>query len=578
MYISEVKLRGFRNFRDATINFNERTLVIGQNDIGKSNLIYALRILLDKSIPESDLEPKESDFYVHEETKELSIQIKFCDVTEECLRSKFKGNISENNELFLRYRALKNDKTYIFEHGKDEQSFDDFEIRYYLKVLNLNYVSTKRDLHRYINKEKKNLIAQAKESRDELTVEIDNTNLDKINRNLEITNKRIRNLHYVKDATKVINKELEQLSIHHTGNEVKFSTFTTNSEDFIGDLELISEVNGQRLKIGGDGRNNQIFLSLWSKSNNPLNEETPTSVTLFCIEEPEVHLHPHQQRKLADYLVNSFNNQVIITSHSPQIACEFKPDSIVRLFNNFPDTKAANEGCSREFNQAIDGFTYRLNIIPAEAYFSRVVFLVEGPSELLFYKSLAQQLEIDLDKYGISILMVDGVGFDVYISVFKELNIPCVLRTDNDISKVPHKDEYRCAGVQRCINLYKNFFEPEEEIEKLITQEVKLKGFPSQDLTEELNILIRKFADKLQKRRIYLSKVDLETDMVKSPLKKSIQTFLNREGEATLINRMQDKKAIFMYQFLKAQSNELGVLIDDPLAKPLLLCKELASE
>jgi len=276
--------------------------------------------------------------------------------------------------------------------------------------------------------------------------------------------------------------------------------------------------------------------------------------------------------------MNSFNNQVIITSHSPQIACEFKPDSIVRLFNNFPDTKAANEGCSREFNQAIDDFTYRLNIIPAEAYFSRVVFLVEGPSELLFYKSLAQQLEIDLDKYGISILMVDGVGFDVYISVFKELNIPCVLRTDNDISKVPHKDEYRCAGVQRCINLYKNFFEPEEEIEKLITQEVKLKGFPSQDLTEELNILIRKFADKLQKRRIYLSKVDLETDMVKSPLKKSIQTFLNREGEATLINRMQDKKAIFMYQFLKAQSNELGVLIDDPLAKPLLLCKELASE
>lgn len=41
-------MKGFRNFKDTKVNFNEKTLIIGANDIGKSNLIYALRILLDK--------------------------------------------------------------------------------------------------------------------------------------------------------------------------------------------------------------------------------------------------------------------------------------------------------------------------------------------------------------------------------------------------------------------------------------------------------------------------------------------------------------------------------------------------
>ena len=77
MQISQVRLRGFRNFRDATINLTKKSLIIGCNEIGKSNLLYALRILLDKSLSEADLEPQDSDFYVHEDTNEIKILVKF---------------------------------------------------------------------------------------------------------------------------------------------------------------------------------------------------------------------------------------------------------------------------------------------------------------------------------------------------------------------------------------------------------------------------------------------------------------------------------------------------------------------
>lgn len=54
LYISHASIKGFRNFKDSEINLNEKTLVIGANDIGKSNLIYALRILLDKKLSEAE--------------------------------------------------------------------------------------------------------------------------------------------------------------------------------------------------------------------------------------------------------------------------------------------------------------------------------------------------------------------------------------------------------------------------------------------------------------------------------------------------------------------------------------------
>ena len=56
MLIETLYISGFRNYHEAEINFRESTLIIGANDIGKTNLLFALRLLLDKSLSELDLE------------------------------------------------------------------------------------------------------------------------------------------------------------------------------------------------------------------------------------------------------------------------------------------------------------------------------------------------------------------------------------------------------------------------------------------------------------------------------------------------------------------------------------------
>ncbi len=50
--------------------------------------MYALRILLDKSLSEIDLEPKDSDFFAFAETNHIEIVAHFSEITEDCLISK----------------------------------------------------------------------------------------------------------------------------------------------------------------------------------------------------------------------------------------------------------------------------------------------------------------------------------------------------------------------------------------------------------------------------------------------------------------------------------------------------------
>ena len=63
MRISRIQVTNFRNFSSLDVNLREHAVIVGENKIGKSNLLFALRLLLDPSLPDSARELREEDFW-----------------------------------------------------------------------------------------------------------------------------------------------------------------------------------------------------------------------------------------------------------------------------------------------------------------------------------------------------------------------------------------------------------------------------------------------------------------------------------------------------------------------------------
>ena len=58
-------------------------------------------------------------------------------------------------------------------------------------------------------------------------------------------------------------------------------------------------------------------------------ELKPDSV-IFAMEEPEIAVQPHTQRRIADYLL-THTKQAFVTSHSPYVIERFTPDNTFLL-------------------------------------------------------------------------------------------------------------------------------------------------------------------------------------------------------------------------------------------------------
>ena len=119
----------------------------------------------------------------------------------------------------------------------------------------------------------------------------------------------------------------------------------------------------------------------------------PGSV-IFAMEEPEIALPPHTQRRMVDFVTKTMG-QAIVTSHSPYVIERFAPEEIVVL--NRDDTGTLTS-CTIDLGGHIKPKRYRDQRRQfAEAVLANAVLVVEGGTEVAVYLAVADVLDADPD-------------------------------------------------------------------------------------------------------------------------------------------------------------------------------------
>lgn len=187
-----------------------------------------------------------------------------------------------------------------------------------------------------------------------------------------------------------------------------------------------------------------------------------SQINLISIEEPETFMHPQMQEQfikninemIASLLENNnkhVNSQIIITTHSSHILNSkihegntFNNINYITIVNGYSKSVCLNDSVIVDLipnnkkqwkrEQNLRFLRKHIKYKVSELFFADAVIFVEGITE---YTLLQHYLSIDskLNKYYISVLLVDGAHAKVYENLIVALSIPTLIITDMDIKR-----------------------------------------------------------------------------------------------------------------------------------------------
>ncbi len=447
MKIDRVHIQNFRNFNDLDVRLGPHAVIVGENRAGKSNFLYALRLLLDPSLPDSARQLREEDFWdglprpLANEAK-IVIEIDLAEFESD------ENQLATLGEHLVSAEPMISRLTYLFQRvpGTDESNNYEFsiyggnrpenivhgEIR---RRLPFDFLGALRDAEGDLASWKRSplrfLLEQAMAA-------VKPEELDSISKLVTDATKAVSSLTEIKELCDEVTARLtEMVGVGQGGNFV-LGLAPTDAYRLVRALRPFVDGGRRGISEASLGAANLIYLALKSLEFEQLVKDGHRDHTFLGIEEPEAHLHPHLQRLTFRHFFEELvyeTTTVLLTTHSPHIVSVTPLRSLVVIRSDPVDGSEAVSTVSVKFSEEeVADLQRYLDVTRGEMVFSRGVLLVEGEGERFLVPALAKLNHYDLDKLGITVCSVAGTNFEPYVKLLdlNGLDIPYAVLTDYD--------------------------------------------------------------------------------------------------------------------------------------------------
>jgi len=434
MRLYSLHIRNFRKIEDLRVTFPRGlSVIVGENNAGKTAIIDALRLMLFSSRDFNALRINEDDFRRGSDYAPIEISCTFCDLNDddevhftECLVDIGGGKFDTRLNARAEFNSATRRANVKMWGGETEGG--SLPSNLYDKLTSI-YLQPLRDPESGLRPGRHSQVSRLIDC---LTQENQHEEFEAIAKE---ANQKIRGLEPVKRAKTDIDTQMASIAGGELTQKTELIFTDPTFHRIIAGLQ--PEIEGLPFSLNGLGYNNLVFTAA---TLGTLKRSDQYSFRSVLVEEPEAHLHPQLQVLLLRHLVKVTEEnegcdvQVIASSHSPILASQAPIDSVISVHET-QDKITTVSVCTIEYDRVLKKKLQRfLDATRAELFFARCILMVEGIAEALLLPVLARIAGGCLKNSAVTVLNADGINFNAFLPLFgnDRLGLPVAILTDGD--------------------------------------------------------------------------------------------------------------------------------------------------